>query len=90
MDRKRTYPLLLRICCTVTCATRFVDITASESVASVYDRLLEKSIAVVACNKVAASSGYRHYLQAERPCREYNAPFLFETNVGAVYRSLEH
>jgi aspartokinase/homoserine dehydrogenase 1 len=61
----------------------FVDITASESVASVYDRLLEKSIAVVACNKVAASSGYRHYCRLKDLAREYNAPFLFETNVGA-------
>lgn len=34
----------------------FVDVSASSDVASVYNRLLERSIAVVACNKIAASS----------------------------------
>lgn len=61
----------------------FVDITASDEVASVYEKLLEKSIAVVACNKVAASSAYDHYQKLKELSREFNAPFLFETNVGA-------
>ena len=39
----------------------FVDMTANDKVATVYDQLLEKSIAVVACNKVAASSAYKNY-----------------------------
>lgn len=63
--------------------TVFVDITASEPVAAVYDQLLQKSISVVACNKVAASSRYENYLNLKRLAREFNAPFLFETNVGA-------
>ncbi|HNP54827.1 MAG TPA: aspartate kinase, partial [Ferruginibacter sp.] len=61
----------------------FVDTTANESVASVYDRLLEKSVAVVACNKIAASSAYAHYRHLKECSREFNAPYLFETNVGA-------
>ena len=61
----------------------FVDITANDTVASVYDQLLQKSIAVVACNKVAASSVYSNYRKLKELSREFNAPFLFETNVGA-------
>jgi aspartokinase/homoserine dehydrogenase 1 len=61
----------------------FVDITASDTVAAVYEQLLQKSIAVVACNKVAASSSYSNYRKLKDLSAEYNAPFLFETNVGA-------
>ena len=61
----------------------FVDITANEKVANVYEQLLQKSIAVVACNKIAASSLYSHYKKLKDLSREFNAPFLFETNVGA-------
>ncbi|HMO32128.1 MAG TPA: bifunctional aspartate kinase/homoserine dehydrogenase I [Lacibacter sp.] len=61
----------------------FADITAHEVVAQVYERLLEKSIAVVACNKIAASSVYSRYKHLKELSREFNAPFLFETNVGA-------
>lgn len=63
--------------------TVFVDITANESIAGAYEQLLRKSIAVVACNKVAASSSYGHYRNLKDLSREFNAPFLFETNVGA-------
>jgi aspartokinase/homoserine dehydrogenase 1 len=61
----------------------FVDITASDIVANVYDQLLRKSISVVACNKVAASSPYVNYKKLKDLAREYNCRFLFETNVGA-------
>jgi len=61
----------------------FVDVTANEEVASIYGTLLQKSIAVVACNKIACSSSYENYLHLKSLSREYNAPFLFETNVGA-------
>jgi len=61
----------------------FVDITANDTVAGVYDKLLQKSIAVVACNKVAASSNYDSYKKLKDLSREFNAHFLFETNVGA-------
>lgn len=61
----------------------FVDVTANSDVAKVYGRLLEKSISVVACNKIACSSAYAEYQQLKSLAREYNALFLFETNVGA-------
>lgn len=61
----------------------FVDVTANGEVATVYDQLLEKSISVVACNKIACSSAYSKYQQLKSLAREYNALFLFETNVGA-------
>jgi aspartokinase/homoserine dehydrogenase 1 len=52
-------------------------------VASCYASLLQKSISVVACNKIACSSPYGNYRQLKDLAREYNARFLFETNVGA-------
>lgn len=61
----------------------FVDVTANDVVAACYNKLLQKSIAVVACNKVACSSAYSYYQQLKTSAREYNAKFLFETNVGA-------
>lgn len=61
----------------------FVDVTANEVVAGVYGALLEKSVAVVACNKIACSSAYEHYRYLKLLAREYNTQFLFETNVGA-------
>jgi aspartokinase/homoserine dehydrogenase 1 len=61
----------------------FVDVTASANVAEVYPRLLQKSIAVVACNKIAASSSFAHYSELKELASEFNTRFLFETNVGA-------
>lgn len=61
----------------------FVDVTAHATVANVYAAFLQKSIAVVACNKIAASSAYAHYAQLKFLAREFNTRFLFETNVGA-------
>ena len=61
----------------------FVDITANDKVAGIYDQLLQKSISVVACNKVAASSLYNNYRKLKDLAREFNCQFLFETNVGA-------
>jgi bifunctional aspartokinase / homoserine dehydrogenase 1 len=61
----------------------FVDVTANETVAEVYHELLRKSIAVVACNKIAASSPYHNYEKLKNLAREFNCQFLFETNVGA-------
>ncbi|MEO6670681.1 MAG: bifunctional aspartate kinase/homoserine dehydrogenase I [Ferruginibacter sp.] len=61
----------------------FVDITANENVAALYGLLLKKSISVVACNKIAASSSYATYKDLKELSREFHAAFLFETNVGA-------
>jgi aspartokinase/homoserine dehydrogenase 1 len=61
----------------------FVDITASNAVVETYPKLLRKSVSVIACNKIAASSEYDKYLSYKDLAREYNANFFFETNVGA-------
>ena len=61
----------------------FVDVTANAEVAGVYGALLGKSVSVVACNKIACSSSYTSYQKLKSLAREYNAQFLFETNVGA-------
>ena len=61
----------------------FVDITANKKVADMYKEYLKNSIAVVACNKIACSSDFNKYRELKELSLEYNAPFLFETNVGA-------
>jgi len=61
----------------------FVDVTASEEVIHVYPKLLQKSVSIVACNKVAASSDYENYQRLKDLSREFGTAFLFETNVGA-------
>ncbi|MEN9685968.1 MAG: hypothetical protein RLZZ28_1754 [Bacteroidota bacterium] len=61
----------------------FVDVTANATVASVYGTLLSKSVSVVACNKIACSAEFSAYQKLKQLAREYNARFLFETNVGA-------
>ena len=61
----------------------FADVTANELVASFYDQLLQKSVSVVACNKIACSSSFEYYTRLKKLSREFNAPFIFETNVGA-------
>ncbi len=61
----------------------FVDITANEAVANTYAHYLEENVAVVTCNKIACSSAYENYSHLKQLSRKFNAPFLFETNVGA-------
>ncbi|MEO5908528.1 MAG: bifunctional aspartate kinase/homoserine dehydrogenase I [Ginsengibacter sp.] len=61
----------------------FVDATANENVANHYAKILEKSVSIVACNKIAASSSYNYYDKLKNLAREFNVHFLFETNVGA-------
>ena len=61
----------------------FVDVTANQDVSNLYAEYLKSSIAVVACNKIACSSDYDNYKRLKRLSLKYNAPFLFETNVGA-------
>ena len=63
--------------------TVFVDVTANETVATCYDQLLQKSISVVACNKIACSSPYNYYKRLKESAREFNSKFMYETNVGA-------
>lgn len=61
----------------------FVDNTASEYIASCYEAYLDKSIAVVTCNKIASSSQFERYANLKALSKKYQTPFLFETNVGA-------
>ena len=61
----------------------FVDNTASAEVASRYKDCLAQNIAVVTCNKIACSASFQDYKELKNLARQYNAPFLFETNVGA-------
>ena len=71
----------------------FVDITANEAVSKIYEHFLRDNIAVVTCNKIACSSVYQNYSNLKRLSRKYNAPFLFETNVGAglpIIDTLKH
>ena len=71
----------------------FVDNTASETIANTYADYLKHSISVVTCNKIACSSDYKKYSDLKELSREYSAPFLFETNVGAglpIIDTLKH
>jgi aspartokinase/homoserine dehydrogenase 1 len=61
----------------------FVDVTADPQIVNMYPLLLQRSVSVVACNKVACSSGYETYVRLKDLAREYNTNFFFETNVGA-------
>ncbi|MEZ2414798.1 bifunctional aspartate kinase/homoserine dehydrogenase I [Muriicola sp. E247] len=70
-----------------------VDNTASEKIAASYPKYLKQSISVVTCNKIACSSAYGQYLELKELAREFKAPFLFETNVGAglpIIDTLKH
>lgn len=71
----------------------FIDITANESIAQTYNQYLEKNIAVVTCNKIACSAEFESYQNLKNLSRKFNAPFLFETNVGAglpIIDTLKH
>jgi len=62
----------------------FVDVTANPAAAGQYAPLLAKSVAVVACNKIAASGTYASYRQLKQLAQDFNTKYLFETNVGAA------
>ncbi len=61
----------------------FVDNTANENVSKMYQQYLENNIAVVTCNKIACASQLENYKTLKKVSKQFNAPFLFETNVGA-------
>ncbi len=71
----------------------FVDNTASADVSESYPNYLKNSISVVTCNKIACSSDYSYYKELKQLAKQYNSPFLFETNVGAglpIIDTLKH
>ena len=71
----------------------FIDNTASDAISKTYTKYLSNSISVVTCNKIACSSEYENYKNLKYLAQKYNAPFLFETNVGAglpIIDTLKH
>lgn len=71
----------------------FVDNTANAEISKSYPDYLRNSISVVTCNKIACSSDYSYYKNLKQLAKQYNAPFLFETNVGAglpIIDTLKH
>ena len=71
----------------------FVDNTANAEIAQSYSEYLADSISVVTCNKIACSSDYGLYKNLKQLAKKFNAPFLFETNVGAglpILDTLKH
>ena len=60
-----------------------VDVTANAEVVEIYEKVLNKSISVVACNKIAAASDYVTYRKLKSISKEKGCKFFFETNVGA-------
>ena len=61
----------------------FVDCTASNEVAALYQDFLVHNISVIAANKIAASSDYGSYIKLKRTALARGVKFRFETNVGA-------
>lgn len=61
----------------------FIDNTGSPEVASLYSRLFEHSISVVACNKIGVSGSYQQYILNRDAAHRNNADFWYETSVGA-------
>jgi aspartokinase/homoserine dehydrogenase 1 len=61
----------------------FVDCTASEQVAGLYQNLLASNISVVTPNKKANSGSLSSYAQIRKTVRDNGAKFLYETNVCA-------
>ncbi|WP_459211941.1 bifunctional aspartate kinase/homoserine dehydrogenase I [Aquimarina rhabdastrellae] len=61
----------------------FIDNTATPLIAGMYKYYLKESIAVVTCNKIACADVLENYQELKTLAATYNAPFLYETNVGA-------
>ncbi len=61
----------------------FVDNTANQEITVHYANYLKESIAIVTCNKIACSSEFKNYTNLHYLSKKYQAPFLYETNVGA-------
>ncbi|MCP4437499.1 MAG: bifunctional aspartate kinase/homoserine dehydrogenase I [Aureispira sp.] len=62
----------------------FIDNTASEVVSAVYQNVLNSSISVVACNKIAISTDYSAYEELKALAKLKNSHFRYETCVGAA------
>ncbi len=63
--------------------TIFIDNTASEEIASYYEKILDASISISTPNKIAASSDYLQYARLKQVASRRNVQWRYETNVGA-------
>lgn len=63
--------------------TVFVDCTASQEVADIYDSVLEAKVAIVTPNKKANSSSLDKYKELKKLAYKRGVKFLYETNVAA-------
>lgn len=61
----------------------FIDNTANEKVAGIYEQVLKESISVVTPNKIACTQSIEKYRLLKQTALRYRVKFLFETNVGA-------
>jgi aspartokinase/homoserine dehydrogenase 1 len=64
--------------------TVLIDCTASDEIADGYLRLLAAGVGVVGANKRANSRSLAHYQRLQRTARGANAPYRYETTVGAA------
>ena len=62
----------------------FIDNTANSDITINYSNYLKNGIGIVTCNKIACSDRLEKYLELKLLSRIHNAPFLYETNVGAA------
>jgi len=61
----------------------FIDCTADETVASMYNEILTKYVSIVTANKIACSSEYSYYQKIKNTATERGVKFMYETTVGA-------
>jgi bifunctional aspartokinase / homoserine dehydrogenase 1 len=61
----------------------FIDCTADQNVASMYNEILSKYVSIVAANKIACSSDYNYYQTLKNTANERGVRFMYETTVGA-------
>lgn len=69
---------------TVDAGSIFIDCTASEEVASLYERLLYSSIGVVTANKIAGAGDSDRWRRLRRVAQHRRLPFRYETTAGAA------
>ena len=62
----------------------FIDNTANSDITINYSKYLENGIGIVTCNKIACSDKLKKYLELKSLSKINNAPFIYETNVGAA------
>ncbi len=61
----------------------FIDCTASEKIAAIYEEIMNSFISVVTANKIACSSSYQLYKSLRTTALDKKVKFMYETNVGA-------